>query len=353
MRAITVAPGQAQSVRLEQRPEPTVGDGEALVRAVALGVCGTDREIVSGKYGWAPEGEERLILGHESLGRVVQAPAGSGLSEGELVVGIVRRPDPVPCPACAGGEWDMCRNGLYTERGIKQRHGYGAELFPLEPEYAIKVDPRLGIMGVLLEPSSIIAKAWDHVERIGGRSRTWSPRTALVTGAGPVGLLGAMMARQRGLDTHVLDRVADGPKPQLVRDLGATYHSGPLSFIAELKPDVVIECTGADEVVIEAIQNADIDGVVCLAGVSSGGRTVRFDVGGFNREAVLGNEVVFGSVNANRAHFEAAAQALARADRAWLSRLISRRVPLDHWEEAFQRQPGDVKVVIDFGDGPA
>ena len=351
MRAITVIPHQAGSVRLEERPDPSVDDGHALIRALALGVCGTDREIVAGDYGWAPEGEDRLILGHESLGQVVHAPAGSGLEEGELVVGIVRRPDPVPCPACAGGEWDMCRNGLYTERGIKQRHGYGAELYPLGPEHAIKVDPRLGILGVLLEPSSILAKAWDHVERIGARSRTWAPRKVLVTGAGPVGLLGAMMARQRGLETHVLDRVTDGPKPQLVRDLGATYHPGPLSIIAELKPDVVIECTGADAVVLDAIQNAATDGIVCLTGVSSGGRSVRFDVGGFNCEAVLGNEVVFGSVNANRTHFEAAAQALAKADRAWLSRVISRRVPLDRWQEAFQRQPDDVKVVIDFAAG--
>lgn len=347
MRAITVTPGKARSVRLEERPDPVVPAGWALVRAMALGVCGTDREIISGEYGWAPEGEERLILGHESLGRVVRAPEGSGLEEGELVAGIVRRPDPVPCPACAGGEWDMCRNGLYTERGIKQRHGYGAELWPLEPEYAIRIDPGLGLLGVLMEPSSVVAKAWDHVERVGARSRTWTPEAVLVTGAGPVGLLAAMMSRQKGYATHVLDRATNGPKPQLVKDLGATYHTDA-RIITELKPTVVIECTGADELVMAAIMDASVDGIVCLAGVSSGGRSVNFDVGGFNREAVLGNEVVFGSVNANRAHFEAAAQALAKADRGWLSRVISRRVPLDRWQEAFESRPGDVKVVIEF-----
>ena len=349
MRAITVKPGAAGSVRLDDRPEPKVPDGCALIEAVALGVCGTDIEIIDGEYGWAPEGEARLILGHESLGRVARAPEGSDLKEGDLVVGIVRRPDPVPCVACAGGEWDMCRNGLYTEHGIKQVHGFGAERYPIEPEHAVKVDPGLGILGVLLEPTSVVAKAWDHTLAIGARSRTWKPTRVLVTGAGPVGLLAAMIGRQKGLEVHVLDRVAAGPKPQLVADLGATYHSSGPSVIGELTPDVILECTGADALVMQAIMAAGRDSIVCLAGVSSGGRKVDFDVGGFNRSTVLGNDVVFGSVNANRAHYETAADALARADKGWLSRLITRRVPLDRWREAFKREPEDVKVVIDFG----
>src|SRR6202043_1086195 len=122
-------------------------------------------------------GEPRLVLGHESLGEVEAAPRGCGVAPGDLVVGIVRRPDPEPCPACAGGEGDMCRNGRYPERGIKERHGYGAERFRIEPEFAVKVDPSLGILGVLLEPASILAKAWDHIERIGRRAQVWTPKT--------------------------------------------------------------------------------------------------------------------------------------------------------------------------------
>jgi threonine dehydrogenase-like Zn-dependent dehydrogenase len=350
MHAITVKPGQSGSVRLEQRSEPEVPAGFALARAVALGVCGTDMEIIAGEYGWAPEGEGRLILGHESLGRIVRAPPGSGLAQGDLVVGIVRRPDPVPCSACAGGEWDMCRNGLYTEHGIKQLDGFAAELYALDPDFTVKIDPSLGTLGVLLEPTSVVAKAWDHTLRIGARSRTWKPSKVLVTGAGPVGLLAAMIGRQKGLETHVLDQVTSGSKPRLVADLGAAYHSGSPSLIAELKPDIIMECTGADALVMEAIVDAGLDSIVCLAGVSSGGRKVDFDVGGFNRKAVLGNDVIFGSVNANRSHYEAAAEALARADKGWLSRLISRRVPLERWQEAFTRQPDDVKVIIDFQD---
>src|SRR5579872_2029330 len=193
MRALTVAPGRKGSIQLEDRPDLEPPPGCALVEAVALGLCGTDRDIVAGDYGWAPAGEERLILGHESLGRVVEAPPGSDLRPGDLVVGIVRRPDPVPCPACAVGEWDMCRNGRYTERGIKERHGYGAERWAIEPDFAVKVDPRLGLLGVLLEPTSVVAKAWDHILRIGRRTRAWTPGRVLVTGAGPVGLLAAML----------------------------------------------------------------------------------------------------------------------------------------------------------------
>jgi threonine dehydrogenase-like Zn-dependent dehydrogenase len=343
MRALTVVPGRKGSIQLDDLPEPTPGPGELLVEALALGICGTD------DYGWAPPGEPRLILGHESLGRVLQAPAGCGLAPGDMVVGVVRRPDPVPCPACSAGEWDMCRNGQYTERGIKQRHGYGAERYALEPEFAIKVDPGLGILGVLIEPTSVVAKAWDHIERIGARTRSWKPQRLLVTGAGPVGLLAAMIGRQKGLETHVLDRSADGPKPKLVAGMGATYHANGLAALGELQPDVVIECTGANEVVLGVMSGCGNDGIVCLAGVSSGGRSVNFDVGGFNRRAVLSNDVIFGTVNANLAHYQAAGEALARADAAWLSRLLTRRVLLDDWRDAFNRRDDDVKVVIDFG----
>jgi glucose 1-dehydrogenase len=346
MRALTVIPGRAGSAAVADIPEPDEGDGAVLVRALGVGVCGTDLEIVSGAYGMAPPGRERLVIGHESLGRVEAAPSASGFAPGDLVVGIVRRPDPVPCANCAVGEWDMCRNGRYTERGIKERDGYGAEYFRIEPEFAIRVDPALGANGVLLEPTSVVAKALDHIERIGRRAQ-WNPRRALVTGAGPIGLLAAMLARQRGLEVHVLDRVSDGPKPALVHDLGATYHTGPAHALG-FAPDLVMECTGAASILVDVMEMAAPDGIVCLTGVSSGGHTLPLDLGLVNRNLVLRNTVVFGSVNANRAHYETAAAALARADPGWLARLVTRRVPLARWREALERRPGDVKVVIDF-----
>ena len=345
MRALTVRPGTANSITLEDVPPPPESDGSVLVRALALGICGTDREIVDGEYGTAPAGRARLILGHESLGRVEEAPPGCGLACGDLVVGIVRRPDPVPCPACAAGEWDMCRNGQYTERGIKARNGYGAEYFRVEPDFVVKLDPALDMLGVLLEPTSVVAKAWEHVQRIGSRSAAWTPRVALITGAGPVGLLAALIAAQLGLDVHILDRNDDGPKPKLARDLGATYHSGDLGTLC---PDVVIECTGAASVIVDAMSRTAPDGIVCLAGVSSGGRKFAVDIGSLNRNLVLENDVVFGSVNANRRHYKAAADALAKADKAWLARLITRRVPLARWHEAFEQRGDDIKVVLEF-----
>jgi threonine dehydrogenase-like Zn-dependent dehydrogenase len=348
MRALTVIPGQAGSARLADVPEPPIADGSILVQSVAMGVCGTDIEIASGHYGWPAAGSNRLILGHESLGHVLEAPAGAGVAAGDLVVGIVRRPDPVPCPYCAVGEWDMCSNGRYTERGIKERDGYGSERFRLEPEFTIKLDPSLSWLGVLLEPTSVVAKAWDEIDRIGHRAAAWNPRTVLVTGAGPIGLLAALIARQRGLEVHVLDRVTTGRKPALVHDLGAIYHARRDEIPDDLAFDVIVECTGATSVLADLLSRGVRSGIICLAGVSPEGEPLVLDLGRVNRRLVLGNGVVFGTVNGNRSHYASAADVLQRADRNWLTRLISRRVPLDHWREALHRQPDDVKVILDF-----
>jgi threonine dehydrogenase-like Zn-dependent dehydrogenase len=346
MKAITVLPGQAGSARLEDLAEPPPEEGPVLVETLAVGVCGTDLEIADGEYGWAPPGHRRLVLGHESLGRVVQAPDGGGLEPGDLVVGIVRRPDPVPCESCAAGEWDMCRNGRYTEHGIKELDGFMRQRYRIHPDDAVKVDPSLARTGVLLEPTSVVAKAWEQIERIASRA-VWRPRVVLVTGAGPIGLLAALLGVQRGLEVHVLDRVTAGPKPKLVADLGAAYHTGT---VADAGPhaDVVVECTGVGQLVFDAVDKSAPDGIVCLSGVSPAGRTLTIDAGAVNRELVLQNGVVFGTVNANRRHYEAAAAALVAADQAWLERLISRRVGLGDWAEAMRRRPDDVKTVIDL-----
>jgi threonine dehydrogenase-like Zn-dependent dehydrogenase len=344
MLALTVQPNVAGSARVEDVPEPEAG--AILVQALALGICGTDREIARGEYGWAPEGRERLVLGHESLGRVLEAPEGSGLNEGDLVVGIVRRPDPVPCECCAQGRFDMCRNGEYTERGIKAIDGFGSERWRIEPEYAVRLDPALDRVGVLMEPTSVVAKAWDEVDAAFARHCA-TPRTAVVTGAGPIGLLAALLAVQRGLETHVLDIVTDGPKPELVHDLGATYHSQPI-LETSLRPDVVIECTGVGPVVFDVISATAAPAVVCLTGVSPAGRSISIDAGALNRTLVLENDVVFGSVNAAHQHYELAAKALLDADHGWLERLITRRVPLADAPDLLAAGGHDIKAVVEF-----
>lgn len=244
MEALTVDPRAPGSLRVSVVDDPRPGPDELLVAGLAIGICGTDREIVHGEYGAAPPGRDRLVLGHESLGRVRLAPEGSDFQPGDLVVGVVRRPDPVPCGACAHGEFDMCRNGRYVERGIKELDGYGSQLWCVETSYAVPLDPGLRDVGVLMEPTTVVAKAWEQVWHIGERS-WFEPARVLVTGAGPIGLLAALLGTQRNLDVHVLDQVTRGPKPALVAALGATYHHGPANEVAaRLQPDVVIEATG-------------------------------------------------------------------------------------------------------------
>jgi len=347
MQAITVKPMTPGSARLEDFPEPDEREGTVLVEAIAVGVCGTDVEIVEGKYGWAPPGKTSLVLGHESLGRVVDPGTSAALKKGDFVVGIVRRPDPVPCPNCAVGEWDMCRNGQYTERGIKEINGFMSERWRIEPHYAMKVDRSLGILGVLLEPTTVVTKAWEQVVAVGQRA-FWEPRTVLVTGAGPIGLLAALLGKERGLDVHVLDMTDSGPKPQLVRSLGATYHTA----IAEIgfEPDIVIECTGVGQVIADSIHAVAAGGVVCFTGVGGGGATGLQPIANAAARGVLKNNVLVGSVNANKRHWYKAGEALARADRTWLAQLVSRRERPENFARALARTPEDIKVVIQFAD---
>ena len=346
MRALTVVPGRSDSLEVVDVDDPVAGPDELLVEGLAVGVCGTDREIAGGEYGWAPSAQERLVIGHESLGMVREAPEGSDFAPGDLVVGVVRRPDPVPCGACAHGEFDMCRNGQYTERGIKERDGYASQSWTVEQDYAVRLDPSLRDVGMLLEPTTVVAKAWEQVERIGRRA-WFEPTTALVTGAGPVGLLAAMLGVQRGLDVHVLDQVSDGPKPGLVADLGATYHHDGIEAVADaVRPDVVIEATGVGSLVFGAMSGTTTYGIVCLTGVSPRGRSLEVEAGTLNRDIVLENDAIVGSVNANLRHYRQGADALAKAGRDWLARLVTRRVPLERARDAFTAGADDVKVVI-------
>src|SRR5215212_4860864 len=339
MRAMTVIPGKPDSAELTDLPDPEPGDGELLVEPLYLGVCGTDREIIEGGHGEPPRGHERLVLGHELLGRVRDT--------GRLVAGIVRRPDPVPCACCARGEWDMCRNGRYTERGIKALDGYGAGLVTLEADFAVSIPDELGTLGVLTEPATILAKAWEQIERISRRACSAHERV-LVTGAGPIGLLAALMGAQRELEVHVLDQATQGAKPDAVQALGGSYHSGDVTEAAKrVEPDVVVECTGVAELVAGAMRHTAPGAIVCLTGVAPS-RTLSVDVGALNNELVLENDVVFGSVNANRRHFEAAVESLRSADQDWLRRLVTRTVPLDSWQDALEKGDDDIKVVVEF-----
>jgi len=346
MKAIAIVPGRPETGGVIDMPEPRDSDGSVLVQTRSIGLCGTDLEIALEGYGIPPPGEKRLVLGHESLGEVIEAPEGSGFESGNLVVGIVRRPDPLLCPACAADEWDMCRNGGFVERGIKEYHGYGCERFRVDPHFAVRIDSRLGDLGVLLEPTAVVAKAWEQAERIG--SRSWfKPRLALITGAGPVGLLAALLARQRGLETHVVDVVKKGAKPRLVADLAAHYHSESVVDL-QIEPDVVIECTGVGKVGRDAALLAAPGGIIALTGFSQSERLVKVRMDAMTRALVLGNKVAFGTVSAARRHYDQAAEALARANPKWLTQLITRRLAPEDWPNALEKREEDIKVIVDM-----
>ena len=310
-----------------------------LVRALALGVCGTDREIVSGSYGWAPPGQKRLVIGHESLGKVQEAPADCGFTAGDLVVGIVRRPDPVPCPCCAVGEWDMCRNGRYTERGIKERNGYGSDLFRIEPDFLVKLDPALGSNGVLVEPTSVVAKAWDHTERIGRALARLGAEDAARHRRRPDRSACRVDRRATRRSTFTCSTITTARKRRRsCAELGGTFHLGSLADLDALKPDILMECTGAPSVVRDAFGHTASGGIVCLVGVSAPGHDLDIDIGGLNRTMVLDNDTVFGSVNANRKHYQDAVATLA-ARRQALARQTDHAARAGRAMDAIDRAP--------------
>ena len=321
VKAVTVVPGTKAPSVLRDLAEPDAADGKVQVATLPVGLCGADTGITSGEYEEALAGSPILFTGHENLGRVPDAPAGSGLSAGDLVVGIVCRPDPVQCAACAAGQWDMCHNGRYTEHAFGGPHAFARERYRVDPEALVRVPVSLVDVGVLLEPMTIVAKARQYIDATGSRD-FFTPRTAVATGAGPVGLLAAVLGVQLGLDVSVFDRVTAGPKPGLVRDLGGTYQSESLTD-SDVKADMLVECTGVVSVVLETLAPRALDS----------------------------GEAVFGSVNANRSHYDAAVRALEKADSAGLQRLTTRRVALGDFRNAVRRRGTDVKVVLEVKAG--
>ncbi len=352
MKAFVITPGVANSGRLTELPEPPRAPNDALVEVLEVGVCGTDRDLIKGEYGETPPGSDVLTIGHESLGRVVQ---GSGtLTVGELVVAMVRRPDPEPCIACAAGEPDMCLNGRYTERGIKAAHGYLAERYAEDPRFLVSIPEALRDCAVLLEPLSIVEKGIDQIHRIQGRA-IWAPRRALVLGAGTIGSLAALLLRLEGLTVHVFSRGPGGAGRPVIEAAGATYVSSDdcgvdQKLAAAIGPvDIVVEATGYSPYAFEAMDVVGPNGIVCLTGVSTGSRTLPIDVSHLNLELVLENKVVFGTVNANRRHFESGVAHLLAIEGRWpglLASMITRRIPIEQLQVGDLDARGLLKTVI-------
>jgi threonine dehydrogenase-like Zn-dependent dehydrogenase len=358
MRAIVVTPGQAGSGRVEEVPTPEPAPGQALVKTIDVGVCGTDIEILNGEYGEAPAGDDYLILGHENFGQVVQAPDGGEVSAGDHVVCVVRRPDPVPCASCAAGEFDMCSNGLYTERGIKGRHGFMSEYYVESPAYLVKLPPELEQIGVLIEPLTVVEKAIQQSVAI-QRRLVWELQEAVVTGAGPIGLMATFLLRSMGLKVWTVDIVPpDSNRAKMVEACGATYVNGKDTPLLELSKelndhiDLIVEATAVPQIVFDAMDAVGPNGVVALTGVSAGSRKLEVAGAHLNFEMVLMNKVVFGSVNANKRYYASAVQDLAKFNELWpglCDQVVTRRVPYGEFQEALTPRPGiDVKSTVSF-----
>lgn len=357
MKAVAVVPGNRESLHVrDDAPDPQPKEGEALVRVVAAGVCATDVEIHEGLYGQAPPGSPFLILGHENLGVVESSPAASGLSSGDLVVSTVRRPCPEACRACVSDQNDMCLTGNFRERGIKGIHGFMSERYAESPHYLVRLPASLRAVAVLMEPTSVVEKGIEQAFRIQQRL-TWEPRKAVVLGAGPVGLLAALVLRLRGLEVHVAALEPEGsPKARLVEQIGMRYVSTASTPIDALpsrigRIDLVFEATGATPVVFPAMRILGPNGVCILSSVTGGERKMEVDVATWNREVVLGNRLAFGTVNAARRHFEEGVRDLEHAEArfpGWLGNLITRRIPFTEAPKALTRTPSDIKIVLEF-----
>jgi threonine dehydrogenase-like Zn-dependent dehydrogenase len=360
MRAAVTRQAHRGRVEIIDVPQPTLVAGAVLIAMREVGIDQTDHEVIEGTHGSnAPSGDDYLILGHESLGQVIDLGSGAtGFRSGDWVVCTVRRPD--GCPNCRRGEIDMCLWGRYTERGIKGAHGYLAELVAEQTAYVIPVPSSVRAVGALIEPLSICEKAIGQARRIQRRLH-WRPRTALVFGLGTIGILAAMLLRLRGLDVYVYSRTPhDSLQARLIAEIGVHYintddiaRPGGLRGVIP-RSDLMIEATGAASVAADAMTLLEPNAVLCLLSVTPKGDRIEMDVADVNQRIVLGNAVVFGSVNSGRRHFERAIHDLERVEVEWpgfTSRLITRRVPFEKSADAFTQRDEDIKVLIELGDG--
>lgn len=351
VRALVVTPRVAGSGRVADVPEPVPAPDEALVDVIRVGLCGTDAEIERGEYGTAPEGSDVLVLGHESLGRVSRGA--DGLREGALVVASVRRPD--GCPNCERGEQDMCVWGRFRERGIGRLHGFCAERYAERPEFLFPVPDALEPVAVLLEPLTITEKGWRHVLAAQRRMTVWTPRGAIVAGAGPVGILAAVKLRLAGLEVVVVERTDKPERRALLRKIGAGYAATSVTPLAEVARgmapvDVVVEATGNSSVAFEALSLVGANGAIIWTSVTGGGRSAQLPIDEINRDVVLRNVLLLGTVNANAVDFRSGIADLAAAEERWpgfLASLITRRLPLAEAASGLRHDPAQIKTVVE------
>lgn len=350
MKAVAVKPKQKNSVHLIEMDKPelsVIKDGRGvLVEVLRVGACGTDREISNGEYGVAPENFDFLVLGHENFGRVVEVGEKvKELAAGDYVVATVRRPGKSFYDQI--GEQDFTTDTEYFERGISRLHGFMTEFYAESADFLIKVPPAISEIAVLLEPLSIIEKGLKQAADIQERLKIWRPKTAAVLGIGSVGLLTVMALRLRGYEVHGFGR---DPREgylnaELCEAIGATYDSTAETSVAGTtgkygEYDLIFECTGYSPIVFDAMQSLNENGVLILSSVTGGNKVVEVPSDKINRQFVLGNRAMFGTVNASREHFEMGVKDLALCEAmyaGWLSKMLTHKVEgLENYEKVFE-----------------
>ena len=358
MRAVAVFPADRRFGVIDH-PEPSVASpSDVKLRMLDVGICGTDKEIVSFEYGTPPEGSPYLIIGHESLGEVVEIGAGvTRLKVGDLAVPTVRRPcsDPA-CIACRADRQDFCYTGKFTERGINQLHGYMTEFVVKQERYLNPVPRALRDVAVLVEPLTIAEKGIAQLKQIQQRL-PWNEKSAraLVLGGGPVGLLGAMKLVLEGCDTTIYSRTpASSDLEKLATSFGAKFAHAETTSVADLAKqigniDIVYEAVGASSLAFEVIPYLGTNGVFIFTGVPGRKGPVEIDTDQIMRDAVLKNQLIFGTVNASSESFAEAIANVGSFLAKWpvaLRSLITRRWPLDQAAEPLAGKSGGIKNVI-------
>jgi threonine dehydrogenase-like Zn-dependent dehydrogenase len=344
-------------IALADVPKPRIDDAaDVLIKVLAVGLDGTDKEIIEEQYGVLPAHAEQMVIGHELLGVIEEAGPQSGFAIGDLATVLVRRPCGMPeCIHCREGQQDFCSTGRYTERGIREADGFMSEYVVENARYVVRVPANCKPYGVLVEPQSVVEKICRQAAVIQERL-LWKPQTALVIGSGPLGLLAALTCRTMGLDVHVWSKSPDDSvNAEIVRRCGVHYHyadetraAGNGAFASGLTEtaaewgrgiDWIWECSGHSPLVLEAMTILNPNGLLALLGVTPGHSVIEAPSDWLNREMVLKNKCVIGSVNSSRADFEAAVVRLQGIERQFPGELV--RIMTD--ELAIEQVPG-----IDF-----
>jgi threonine dehydrogenase-like Zn-dependent dehydrogenase len=351
VRAITARPPAKGSARLEDIPRPSRERGQALLRILSVGFDGTDREINEGVYGSPPGDSPYMVLGHEAVGIVDElGEEVDDLAEGDVVVPTVRRPG--NCLNCREGQSDMCLDGDYYEHGIFRLHGFASDYALSDPRFLVKVPDSLRDVAVLLEPLSVGVKAVAQILKIQERM-VWDPRDALVLGAGPLGLLTSMVLALKGLDvTVVATRGHESLKAEIVRQVGGTYVRAIDTPVKDMEGgfELIVEATGRLSPAREALSILERNGVMCFLGNYRETGALE-GLAGVLYGAVLGNRLLFGSVNSNPRHFETGIGDMLEIGRRYgsvLSRLITGRLAPEEFQQAFEPDRESIKMVVCF-----